>query len=285
MVRNAKNRVLLLVPAALAGAVFAANVRGASITNGNSSLTINPSSSTLPFISNWVVDGVDQYGGSPAGEENFTFSIGSPGILAQLNNSLPVTGSSFNNGVGSVTYTASDYTVTVTDVLTGGSPGSGASAISETIAVSNTETPLAPGSSALQFNLGDYVNLNVNGTPNNDTLTLSPSTGTNTATQTDPSGAVVTFSTTPTPTVFQTVDPATRTPGTTLGPLMGDEAFEAGWSMSIDPGDSEIVSINETLTGGSTSVVPLPSSAGASLAMLAGLGAIGIVRRKRRAAM
>ncbi|MGD0541097.1 MAG: hypothetical protein ABSB33_06245, partial [Tepidisphaeraceae bacterium] len=103
--------------------------------------------------------------------------------------------------------------------------------------------------------------------------------------QTDPSGAKVNFTATPTPDLFETVDATTGTPNGSLGPVTGDEAFAVEWNMSIAPGDSEIVSINETLSGGSTaSVVPLPNSAAATLAMLAGLGIIAIVRRMRRTA-
>lgn len=289
---KAKSFYALVVAAAAlaAGSIFACGARAASISDGNSTVTINPSGSTNPFISQWVVDGVDQYGGSPAGGENLRFVIGSPGLVEQLN-SLSVVSSTFANGIASITYQGSGFTVAVKEILTGGNPGSGASAINEAITVSNTQSPMPVlqnsllDGSTLVFSLLDYVNLNVNGTPGNNTLTLGPSIGTNTATQTVPSGAQVNFTATPTPDVFKTVDATTGTPGGSLGPVTGDEAFSADWSMSLAPGDSEIVSINETLTGGgsSSSSVPLPNSATSVLATFAGFGAVGMIRRARRA--
>ncbi len=287
-------RSLIVAAAFAAGTILASGAGAASISDNNSTMTINPSGSTNPFISQWIVDGVDQYGGSPAGGENLRFAIGSPGLVEQLN-SLTVASSSFGSGIASITYQGSGFTVSVNEILSGGNSGSGASGISETIEVSNTQTPPpviegvtaspADGSATLVFSLLDNVNLNVNGTPGNDTLTLSPGSGTNTANQTDPSGAKVNFTVTPTPNLFEIIDATTGTPTSGLGPVTGDEAFAVQWNMSIAAGDSEIVSINETLSGGSTgSVVPLPNSAAATLAMLAGLGIIAIVRRMRRSA-
>ncbi len=273
------------------GVIFAGGAFAASISDGNSTLTINPSSASSPFITSWVVDGVDQYAGLPDGFEDFTYTTGS-GSPNELN-MLTVTSSSFSDGIASILYTGNGFTVGVKEILSGGNAGSGASGINETITVTNTGTPVVPSSvtpdfvasPVLTFNLTDTVNLNVNGTPNNDTLTLSPATGTNTADQTDPSGAKVNFTTTPTPDVFTTIDPNTGTPGTTLGPVTGDEAFAATWNMSLNAGDSEIVSINDVLSGAGPAAVPLPNSASATLAMLAGLGLFGIVRRMRKTAI
>jgi hypothetical protein len=280
-------RFYLMVAGAIAATCFAAGARAASISDSNSTLTINPISATAPFITNWVVDGVDQYGGTPAGSEQLTYSVGS-GFSPV--NTLTVASSSFANGIASVTYDGSGsgyaFTIAVQEILSGGNSGSGASAISETISVTNTLEP-APDSGPLAFTLGENVNLNIHGTPANDTLTLSPASGTNTAEQTDPSGAAVNFTTTPAPNGFKTVDVTTGTASNSLGPVTGDEAFSATYDMSLISGNSEIVSNNFVLNGGSSvaTAVPLPNAAGASLAMLAGLGIFGIVRRVRRMAV
>jgi hypothetical protein len=197
---------------------------------------------------------------------------------------------SFSDGIASVTYKVSGsgfaFTVAVTEMLTGENPGSGGSGINETIKVTNTESSTVADSPLLEFNLVDGLDLNVNGTPNKNTLTLSPSIGTNTANQTVPSGAQVNYVAAPTPNLFDTIDRTTSTSSPSLGPVTGVEGFEARWDLSIPAGDSKIISIDETLTGGRTSpVVPLPNSAVASLATLTGLGMIRIVRRMRRTAI
>jgi hypothetical protein len=189
---------------------------------------------------------------------------------------LPVENSFFADGISSVTYGGDGFTINVKDILAGGTPGSGASAINETITVSNTDQTLTDA--PLQFRISDYVDLNVNGTPNNDTLTLSPGTP-NTAEQTDPSGAAVNFSVTPTPnehTLFRDFSGSNS-----LGPSTGNEAFNFVWDLSIDPDSSAQISINEVLSG-QTAAVPLPNSALSGLFTLGGLGAIGIFRRTRR---
>jgi len=268
MFRNAKDKVLFIFPVALAGAIFAANVSAATISNGNSSVTLNPTavSNAVPFISQWIVDGVDQYGGSPAGGESLGFYLGSNPEVSI--NTLPVLSSSFGSGVASVSYQGTGFTIAVTDVLTGGNSGSGSSAIGESVVVNNTS------GSPLAFSLADFVNLNVDATPADDTLTL----GSNSATQTDPLGTSVNFSVTPAPVIQAS---STNGGNTYLetGPTVvhGDVAFAFLWGSgsgadTIDAGGTAIYSINETATGvtsgGATSSVPLPNSAGAALATL-----------------
>jgi hypothetical protein len=287
---------ILIAAAFAAGTMLASGARAASISDGNSSLTINPSSSSAPLISQWIVDGVDQYGGSPAGSENLLFAVGTGSLSFNAINSLTVTSSSFTDGIASISYDGGNFSVTVKEILTGGNPGSGASGINETITINNTGTlqpavqgaasPDSVGDQPLTFHLSDSINLNVNETPNNDTLTLSPGAGTNTADQTDPSGAHVNVTFTPTPDTMNTF-----TPGIDgfngLGPVTGDTAFSAQYSFTLDAGDSAIISVNENLTGGVTPpppAIPLPNSASASLATLTGLGLIALAKRAKKAA-
>jgi hypothetical protein len=244
--------------------------RAASVSSGNSTLTIN-STTSGPYISNWIVDGVDQYGGSPAGGD--TLVVGGVPI-----NSFPLTSSFFASGIASATYTQGQLQINVKDVLTGGSAGSGASAINEIITFSNTDTDSQDA--PLTFTFQDHVDYNVNATPNNDTLTLSPGTP-NTATQTDPTGATINFTATPTPDSTELDNGGSNTG--TLGPSTGNVAFGFYYDLSIDPNSSEQISFNETLTGPSSAAVPLPNSAYSALFMLAGLGAIGGYRKMRRA--
>jgi hypothetical protein len=222
------------------------------------------------------------------------FAVGTGLLSFSPINSLTVSSSSFADGIASINYDGGDFTVAVKEILTGGNPGSGASGINETITINNTSTPapVLPGTASpdsltdepLTFHLNDSTNLNVNGTPNNDTLTLSPGSGTNTADQTDPSGAHVNVTFTPTPDGMNTFTPG-KDGFNGLGPVTGDTAFLAQYSITLDQGDSAIISINENLTGPKiVPAVPLPSSASASLAALAGLGLIAVVKRSRRIA-
>ncbi|MGA2440616.1 MAG: hypothetical protein ABSH08_06640 [Tepidisphaeraceae bacterium] len=294
MLRIAKTRSFcsLCIAAAIwaAGPMFGSTAQAAAISNNNSDLTINTSGSN-PLITSWTVDGVDQYGGSPAGSEDFQISTGG-GSLVELN-SLSLTSSFVSPpGVGlfSATYTGAGYTVTVKDTLTGGNNGSGASALSEVITINNVE-PIPVGTvtnldgiaiSPLTFRLVQLSNLNVDATAGNDTLTLSPSQP-NTANQTDPLGTVVNVSVTPTPTAFTGGTVGSQSAST--GPFVGDGSFTFEWDGTIDPGNSYQMSINETVQGATsgTAAVPLPSSAKSALTMLAGLAVIGIVRRMRKA--
>ncbi len=284
---------ILIAAAFTAGTMLASGARAASISDGNRSLTINPADPTQPFISQWIVDGVDQYGGSPAGSENISLAAGAG---TSPINAFSVTSSSFADGIASLNYQGNGFTVGVKEILTGGNAGSGASGINETITINNTGTvatalqgtpsPDSLADQPLTFQLSDLINLNVNGTPNNDTLTLSPGTGTNTADQTDPSGAHVNVTFTPTPDSLNTINPSTSTLGG-LGPVTGDAAFLAQYSITLDAGDSAIISINENLTGGVTPpapAIPLPNSASASLATLTGLGLIAFAKRAKKAA-
>jgi hypothetical protein len=243
--------------------------RAASVSSGNSTLTINPTTSG-PYISDWVVDGVDQYGGTPAGGD--TLVVGGVPI-----NNFSLTSSFFSSGIASATYTQGQLQINVKDVLTGGSAGSGASAINEIITFSDIDTDSQD--EPLTFTFQDHVDYNVNATPNNDTLTLSPGTP-NTATQTDPTGATINFTATPTPDSTE-LDNGGSNIGT-LGPSTGNVAFGFYYSLSIDPNSSEQISFNETLTGPTSAAVPLPNSAYSALFMLAGLGAIGGYRKMRR---
>jgi hypothetical protein len=284
MFRNARNFCIVMASLA-AGGVLASAARAASISNGNTTVTFNTSDTTgtVPWISQWIVDGVDQYGGTPAGGESPGYYLGA---FAETNvNSSTLLSSNFSGPVASALFQGDGYTIAVKDIVSGGLPGSGASAINETFTFNNT------GTSPLTVAFVDFVNPNVNATPTDDTLTLSS----NTASQTDPSGTVVNFSVTPTPAIVgSTVDGGLHYFSTGPGVFTGDVGFYFLWStadgsgLTIGAGDSMIYSINETVTGvpsgTGAAMVPLPNSAWTSLVTLAGLGGIGLVRRMRKTA-
>jgi hypothetical protein len=263
------------------------------ITAGNSTLIFNPSGgSNTPYISNWDVGTKDEYGGTPAGGDYLQYYNGTSFVGL---NTLPVQSSSFNGFVANVTYDTTldgdNFTINVQDVLLGGSAKSGKSGINETITINNlgpvnipeVQTEAVAINPPVTFDLLDLDDLNLNGTPNNDTIKLKPAGSENTAIQTDPKGVKFTYTATPTPTTGIIAGVLGD------GPVKGNNPFEFTWDFSMSPGDTEIVSIAETLDAAKEAKtppvesVPLPKSASSALATLAGLGAIALVRRKNAA--
>ena len=175
---------MLTVAAALGAAAFSAsqnNARGAAatLTSNNSSLSF----SSFGAATNWVVDGTDQFGGTPAGGDLIQYFNGS--TYAPLTD-LNLQTSNVTGNIGSATFggilDGDDFTIGVKVILVGGSAGSGVSAINETITVNNLGPAPTPGvqqaiviDSPVNFIISDTFDANLNATPNNDTLTLSPS--------------------------------------------------------------------------------------------------------------
>jgi hypothetical protein len=285
--RVQRKSLLALAAGILAAGVLPAGAHAASITSGNSSLTINPSGSA-PYVSQWVVDGVNQFGGTPVGGDSIQFFNGSSFVGV---NTLNLASSNFTGPVGLAVYTGVfdgyDFSITVQDTLSGGTPGSGASAINESITVSNLGLAQVPQVranivSTPTFTIQDLVDYNVNGTATNDTLTLSPSPTPNTAVQTDPTGAEITYISTP-PTTWELISNGSSS--MTLGPETGNEAFALDWQLPIAPGNSSIISITETASGINSppTSIPLPSAAWECLSTLGGLVVFGLAKRVKKA--
>jgi hypothetical protein len=284
-------RKMFAVTAALVAAACATSRNSAfgfvaELTDNNSTLSYN----TVDNAASWVVDGVDQFGGSPAGGDSLQYFNGTS--FVPLSGLTVVTPPSFSGNLGSVTLGGTldgdNFTVGIQAILVGGKPGSGVSGINETISVNDLGPAAAAGvqraisvGNPVDFIISDTFDANLNATPNNDTLTLSPSGSPFTAVQTDPAGVKLTYVTTPTPTSFALINNGSSS--STVGPETGNEAFNFVWDLSLTPGDTGIISNAITLSGADTSVpaVPLPNPAASSLATLTGLGIIGIIRRRR----
>jgi hypothetical protein len=286
-------RKMLIVAAALGSAAFTTSRNSAfgfvgSLTDNNSTLSY----SSATNATSWVVDGVDQFGGTPAGGDLLQYFNGTS--YAPLSDLTVVTPPVLSGNIGSVTLGGTldgdNFTVAIKAILVGGSAGSGASAINETITVSNlgptppqVPLPAPPPAVPVDFFISDTFDANLNATPNNDTLTLSPSGSPNKAVQTDPAGVKLTYVTTLTPSAFELINNGTSS--ATAGPETGNEAFQFIWDLSLAPGDTGIISNTISLSGADTTVpgVPLPNSAASALATLAGLGIVGVLRRKHAA--
>jgi len=226
------------------------------------------------------VDGTDEFGGSPAGGDSIEIN----GVnLIPLSDLTPQSSSvSGNTAQGTFTGTVFgvNFSIGVQYILLGGSSGSGSSSIDEIITLKDLGAPPIPPNPPLDFiPVVDTFDANLNATPNNDTLTLSPSDAPTTAVQTDPTGVKLTYTGFPSGLALI----SNGISGTGVGPSTGNEAFQADWYISLYPGDSTTISNTISLSGqGSTAVgVPLPNSAAIALATLTGLGTVAIIRRKR----
>jgi len=274
---------LVVAAVALGAATFCSSRNAAwaitpqTLTDGNSSITFDPA--TASGVA-WNVDGVNEFGGTPAGGDTITYQSDSSAFASLLGLTVDSYNVSGNIGTAQLSGTVGgdNFTLVIKEILTGGSKGSGASAIAETITVNNL------GSSPLDFVLHDQFNANLNATPNNDTLTLSPSISPNTATQTDPTGVKLTYSSTPTPNLHELIGSTIDQVG--VGPQTGDEQFQFEWVLDIAPGDTGIISNAISLSGqgsGTTTTVAAPNSALTALVALTGLGVYGLIRKSRRA--
>jgi hypothetical protein len=259
-----------------------------TLSSGNSDLTINTSGPN-PFITSWTVDGVDQYGGTPPGSEDLQISING-GALTPIN-TLTVSGTPFAvGGLATTVYEGLGFTVTVDTTLTGGTSGSGTSALVDQITINNVAeapavvTPNIVPTNTISFRLLDVSNVTLDSTDTN-TLNLSPSVSPNTATYTNSLGTTVMITPDTTPNSFTAGNIGSESSSST-GPFVGNVGATFEWDVTLEPGDSFQVSIPESVTGatsgGSPPAVPLPSSAYSSFAALLGLGGIAAVRRMRK---
>jgi hypothetical protein len=271
-----------------AGLNFASSAHAETLSSGNSDLTINTSGPN-PFITSWTVDGVDQYDGTPAGSEDLQISI--DGGALQSINTLTVSGTPFAvGGLATTVYEGDGFTLTVDTTLTGGTPGSGTSALVDQITINNTQeipavvTSNIVATNDITFRLVEVSNVTLDSLDTN-TLNLSPSVSPNTATYTNSLGTTVTITPDTTPNSF-TAGTVGSESNSSTGPFVGNVGFTFEWDGTIDPGGSYQVSMPESVTGatsgGSPPAVPLPSSAYSSFAALLGLGGIAAVRRMRK---
>jgi hypothetical protein len=283
MLARGKKVVVMLAAAAPMIASLGLARAASVITDGNSTVTFNPVDATAPYIVQWNISGTDQLG---AGDK-LTVSNGSGMAPIQT---LSESSQNFSNGVGSANYSETingdQFQINVLNILTGGSAGSVSSGMTETIKVSNlgpaplNEVQFASiVDSPVDFKVAETFDADLAGTPNDDTLTLSPSGAPDTAEQTDPTGVKFTYASTPTPTQFASITNGSSS--SNLGPATGNESFMFGWDLSLAPGDTGFISITESFNGTPVASVPAPAASSAA-ALLAGLGTIAIVRRVRK---
>jgi hypothetical protein len=275
MLSTLRGRRFSGLAALLAAGLFtaAAHATPVTLTDGNSSVTYDPASKTGQ--ESWVVDGVNQE------TEAWLWGTNS-GSLASVSNV-------FSSGpVMSATFTGDGYNMVLAAILTGGSPGSGTSAMTETMTFNNTSD------SSMNVIMYDYEHFIIGGTAGNNTLTLSGSP-VNTATQTDPLGASANVTATgnaSAPDLYQVgtngsvltdlaSSPSYMLNDNSTGPLVGDDDFAFEWDATVAAGGSFEISVNKVIQG--AAAVPLPNAAYGAASLLGLIAGVGFVRKAIRA--
>jgi hypothetical protein len=287
--RKRKGRSILLAAAAAVASILGvaatptrATPVGDVLANGNTSVTVNPTSSS--GVSNWTVDGTNQLN-----QEWFWYSANGSSLAAL--NTVPLTsqvGPVDTIGAGdppnylSTTYTSggtSPFQVVVTYNVTGGQAGSHASDLAEAVEITNTSS-----TATLNYQFIEYTNFNMGGATSPQDVSI---TGNDTATQENPNDFMVS-QTVISPRANYSQVAAYSTILTELnsgtiagghlddadGPLNGVDgewAFE--WDVTLAPEQSFTIGIDKDIRQ-----VPEP----ATTVALWGLGGLFLTRPRRR---
>jgi hypothetical protein len=266
---------------ALLGAGACQNAKASPfvLQDGNSSVTINPTSPT--GISNWSVNGQNQINtewfwyrtGSSGGQLSFD-TLGTP--TEQLIDEK----SDGENDFALLTYPAKNgIQVTLELTLTGGTAASATSDLLDSVIISNQSN------SPVNYHLFEYGNFNLGGVTTGQTMTIADG---DTATDVGNghqvqvmanSGIPSEYEASLFPTQFNSVSstssPAALTDASSAGPGDGEEGFE--WDATIGANKSLVVAIDNDMSG-AIQTVPEPTSAVAVL----GLTGICLTRPRRR---
>lgn len=279
---------VVLAAAAAAGLLSAARPAGAALVtlqDGNSLVKLNTLSDPNPDpanqdgMYNWSVDGTNQLR-----QQWFWYRTGNTGAGHRLNSlaqsSAPTvldTNGDGKNDYVSLNYQGNGFTVNVQYLLTGGTNGSGASDISETIKIKNTTN--AP----LPFSFAHYADYNLGGTGLHDSVVM---TGGNTAKQTDARGDLAETVFSPKPSEYSAGTYSALRTGLDSGsafPLNGstasyntDAAYATEWDKTIPAHGTEVIGADEQVSA--IASVPEPTSAAAFF----GAGGLLLMRTRRR---
>jgi hypothetical protein len=259
--------VMLIAAFCMASGVQASTT---TLTSNNSSVVLSTGPLTgnagnSPFITDWVVDGVDQYGNTATNGE--FLEIANAGTAGEMHVLAPTdisqTAASFT-----ATYILPDVSFTLNEALTGGAIGSGTSNLVETMTMLNTSssTTLSPAFVSEAFP-------NIASDPTGS-LTLSPTGSPNTATATDNSGTTIKFVASPTPGMASTIVSTT--------------GYMFDFQDTLQPGDSATITMDETVTGAvatsgggsGTTAIPLPNAGATSVTTLLAISLVGLARKR-----
>jgi hypothetical protein len=268
--------------AALFGAGAWQNAKASPFTlqDGNSSVTINPTSPS--GVSNWSVNGQNQINtewfwyrtGSSGGQQSLD-TLGTP-TVEEIDEK-----SDGENDFALVTYPAKNgIQVTLEFTLSGGLAASETSDLLDSVIISNQN------SSPVNYHFFEYGNFNLGGETTGQTVTIADG---DTATDIGNGHEVQVMANSGIPSEYEaslfpsqfnsvssTSSPATLSDVSSAGPGDGEEGFE--WDATIGANKSLVVAIDNDMSGESIQSVPEPTSAIAVL----GLSGVCLTRPRRR---
>ncbi len=273
--------MLFAAAAAVASVLGSAGIRSANaapinLSNGNSSVVINPIAPGATGITNWTVNGTNEVNNI---SDFYSTGSGAPIAVGSLNEvSAPTvlnTSGGSGNDYANIIYAdaAKSFQLSLTYQLTGGQPGSKVSDLGETAQIINTS------SATLNYHFYEYSNFNLGGTTGGQTVTM---TGGNTATQ---SGNFTVAETvvSPHPNEFQAASYPTLTTALNGSSALtlndtasasGDGEWANQWDVTLAPGQAYVLSADQQIRA----TVPEPASTMAFLA----LGGLVLTRPRRR---
>jgi hypothetical protein len=269
---------------ALFGFANPAVATSVTLNDGNSQVTVDPSSAT--GVNQWLVNGTSQlyqewfwYRVGGTGPEQPVTSLGLVSAVATDTN--PFTDG--RKDTLTVKYgSATGVQVTITCKLRGGSAGSLTSDLGQTIKIANNT------GAAVDMHFFEYADFDLNGTPGNDTVTIL-GTNHNTAQQEDAFSIMSETVTTPSPIRYEAApqgvilgilnDAGPSNLSNQGGPIVGNATWAFQWDMTIAAHGSYTISKDKNLSE-VVAVIPEP----VTLLGVAGgfLGLAGGVLRRLR---
>jgi hypothetical protein len=271
-----RQRSLTVLPLLILSTLFSAPVFGATLTSGNSSITINPASDQLATA--WMIDGQLQMA-----LQGFYFRVGGVGGEASISTLSLISQTQTTPGSLTVTYGNGLFNIETIYSLVGGAAGSGNADLSEQIRITNLT------GNALDFHFFQYTDFDLGAASPGDTVQLGQNLQGlyNEALQTK--GNVIYSDTILTPganhgevgTFPSTLNGLNDSNPTTLsdnaGPLNSSDATWAfQWDRVIAGGSTFIIGLDKNVY-----VIPIPEPSVGTLIPV-GLGLIAAARRLRQ---
>ena len=245
---------------------------------GSGDIILGDANSSASFNSegqfSWTVDGVDHLYAQEfyfrRDGFNDEVNLNSLTLLGQaVNDTNPFSDDNFDS-ISSLFTDGNGLEIETIFTLRGGTAGSGESALAEQISFTNT------GTSTMSFTFFQYVDFDLGESSGDDTGSI---VGGNVAQQSDDSGFSLSETVaTPMPTAFQMGDEGDISALWSNGVIdelngddsySGDVAWAFQWDITLEAGDSFLISKNKA-------IVPTPGS----LALLASAGLMGTRRRR-----
>lgn len=271
-IRRFRPIALPLLLSTLAVPAFAAP---ASLSDGNSSISVDPSTSHI--LTGWLVDGKNQLS-----MQSFWYRVGAIGGESALGTLALVDQVQASSSSLYVKYANGQFSVETTYSLVGGADGSGTANLSQQVKITNLS------GSSLDFHFFQYSDFDLTGTSAGDTVQMGQNLqgNFNEALQTKAGGSLVdtVFTRGGThgqaalfPTILNSLNDGSPTIlNGNAGPTTGDATWAVQWDQVIAAGGSLLIGIDNNIQ-----LIPVPEPSAAALIPF-GFAALFVVKRFRR---